>query len=60
MTVYTTMSIIGNSVKNCIVNTIPTMQCSIVISRNTQSKSYMLSLSECVWEFRNNGLWDTH
>ena len=35
-------------------NNIPT------ISRNTQSKSYMLSLTECVWEFQNNALWDTH
>ena len=30
------------------------------ISKNTQSKSYTLSLTECVWEFRNNALWDTH
>ena len=30
------------------------------ISRNTQSKSYMLSLTECVWDFQNNALWDTH
>ena len=21
---------------------------------------YMLSLTECVWEVRNNALWDTH
>ena len=25
--------------------------------RNT--KSYMLSLTQCVWEFQNNALWDT-
>ena len=31
-----------------------------VIFRNTQSKSHMLSLTGCVWEFRNNALWDTH
>ena len=30
------------------------------ITRNTQSKSYMLSLSERVWDFQNNVLWDTH
>ena len=29
-------------------------------SRNTQSKSCTLSLTECVWEFRNNALWNTH
>ena len=29
------------------------------ISRNTQSKCYMLSFSECVWDFQNNTLWDT-
>ena len=28
--------------------------------RNTQSKFYMLSLTECVREFQNNALWDTH
>ena len=31
-----------------------------VISRNTQSKSYVLSLTECVWDFQSNVLWDTH
>ena len=41
------------------VNNIPTMQLITGISRNTQSKSYMLSLTECDWEFRNNALWDT-
>ena len=41
------------------VNNIPTMQYFTGISRNTQSKSYMLSLSECVWDFHNNALWDT-
>ena len=30
------------------------------ISRNSQSNSYMLSLTECVWEFQNNALWGTH
>ena len=45
------------------VNNIPTMQFFTGISRNTLSKSYMLSLTECLWEHRehrNNGLWDTH
>ena len=41
------------------VNNIPTMQSFTGISRNTQSKSYMLSLTECIWEFWNNALWDT-
>ena len=42
------------------VHNIPTMQFSTGISRNTQSKTYMLSLTECVWDFRNDALWDTH
>ena len=42
------------------VYNIPTMQFFTGISRYTQSKSYMLSLTESVWEFRNNALWDTH
>ena len=42
------------------VNNIPTMQNFTGISRNTRSKSYVLSLTECVWEFQNNALWDTH
>ena len=42
------------------VNIILTMQFFAGISRNTQSKFYMLSLTECVWEFQNNALWDTH
>ena len=37
------------------VNNIPTE-----ISRNTLSKSYMLSLTEFVWDFRNNSLWKNH
>ena len=36
------------------------MQFFIGISRNTQSKYYELSLTECLWEFRNDALWDTH
>ena len=36
------------------------MQFLTGISRNTQSKSYMLSLTVCVWEFQNSALWDTH
>ena len=42
------------------VNNIPTVQFFTEISRDTQQKSYMLSLTACVWEFRNNALWDTH
>ena len=41
-------------------NNIPTMQLFTGISRNIQSKSYTLSLTECVREFRNHALWDTH
>ena len=37
-----------------------TMQFYTGISRNTWSKSYMSSLTECVWEFQNSALWDTH
>ena len=29
-------------------------------SENTQSKSYMLSLTEYLWEFQNDALLDTH
>ena len=43
-----------------LVNNIPTMPFLTGISRNTQSKSYTLSLTEYVWEFRDNALWDTH
>lgn len=42
------------------VNNVPTMQFFTGISRNTQSKPYMLSMTEWVWEFRNDALWDTH
>ena len=38
---------------------IPTRQFSIEISRNIQSKSYMVSVTECCWDFQNNALWDT-
>ena len=40
------------------VNIIPSMQFFTGVSRNTHSKSYTLSLTECVWEFQNNALWD--
>ena len=40
------------------VNNIPRMQFFIGISRNTQNQ--MLSLTDCVWNFQNNALWDTH
>ena len=38
------------------VNKNPTVQFFTEISRNTQSKSFTLSLTECVWELRNNAL----
>ena len=41
-------------------NNIPTMQFFTGISRITQSKSFMLSLTECVWDFQNDVLWDSH
>ena len=41
------------------VNNIPTMQYFNGTSRNTQSKLYMWSSTECVWDFQNNALWDT-
>ena len=40
------------------VNDIPTMQFFTGISRINHSKSYMLSLTECVWDFQNNAFWD--
>ena len=40
-------------------DTIPTMKFFTGISGTTQSKSYMISLTEYVWEFQNNALWDT-
>ena len=42
------------------VNNIPTMRFFNGISRNTYSKSYMLSLTEWVQAFQCNALWDTH
>ena len=42
------------------VNNIPAIQFFTVISRKTQSKLYILSFTECVWNFQNNALWDTH
>ena len=42
------------------LNNIPTMQFFTGISRNTQAKSYLLSLTECVWVFQVNASWDTH
>ena len=41
-------------------NKTPTMQFFTWISRNTQSNSYTLLLTECVWDFQKNALWDTH
>ena len=38
------------------VNNIPTMH----FYGNTQSKVYMLSLTECVSDFQSSALWDTH
>ena len=37
-----------------IVNNIPTMQFFSGISKNTQSKSYMLALTECIWVHGNS------
>ena len=42
------------------VNNIPTMQFFTGISGNTQSKLYTLQSAECVWDFQNDALWDTH
>ena len=42
------------------VNNIPTRQFFTGVTRNTPSKSYMLSLAECVWDFQNSELWNTH
>ena len=33
---------------------------SIQFFVNSQSKSYILSLTVCVWDIQNNALWDTH
>ena len=52
--IHTLWSAIGH------VNNILTIQYRTRIPRNTQSISYTLSLAECVWEFWNNGLLDTH
>ena len=37
---------------------IPTKQFCTGLSRKTPSKSYMLSLTGCLWDFQNNALWD--
>ena len=42
------------------VNNIPTMHFFTGISRNNQSKFYKLSLTECLWEFLDGALWDSH
>ena len=42
------------------VKKVPSMQSFSEISRNTQPKSYTVSLTEYPWEFQNNALWDTH
>ena len=41
------------------LNNIPTMQQFRGISRNTPSKSYILSLTECLRDYQNNALWET-
>ena len=41
------------------INEYPATHYFTGISRNTQSKSYMLSLAERVWEFRSHALRDT-
>ena len=40
-------------------NNDPTMQFLIGFPRNTQSKSFMLSLTEYAWKFQYRALWDT-
>ena len=40
--------------------TFQTIQFLTGISRIEQSKSYVLSLTQCVWDFQNNALWATH
>ena len=60
-TTETAQNIIQNTLHYCIIGcvyNIPTMQFLTGISRNTQSKSYMLSFTEFVWDFQNNALWD--
>ena len=39
-------------------NKIPTMQFSLEYPEILR-QNHMLSLTECVWEFQNNALWDT-
>ena len=41
------------------VNNIPTEQLCTGMSRNTQSKSYMLTMA-WVWDFQSIAMWDTH
>ena len=57
----TWLSFICNEIVICIrignVNNLPTMPLFTGISRNSQSKSYMLSLTECVRDFQRNA-WD--
>ena len=46
--------------KSGMLTTIPQCNFFAWFSRHTQSKSYTLSLTKCVWEFRHNALWDTY
>ena len=42
------------------VNNIPSMHFFTGISSNAPSKSHMLPLTECVWDFQTDALRDTH
>ena len=42
------------------LTTAPRCNFPLGFPENTQSESYMLSLTECVLDFQNNALWDTH
>ena len=57
---HTSYTSFGSCIGKGHVNSIPTIQFFTGISRNTQSKLYMLSLTECAWDFQNNALWDSH
>ena len=41
------------------INNIPTMHFHWNFQKK-QSKSYMPLLTECVWDFQNNALWDIY
>ena len=49
-----------NSLQLLLCSSLPTITHINNIPTNTQSKSNTLSLTECVWEFGNHALLDTH